>query len=547
MTGPRDDIPGPDPQADAPDEAGGLAMPSFDDPGPSAPPGRRWARRAGASDVALLLPFAAAGVWLMGYDGAAMAVALVLPAILLMGGAGWSGKPPGHSVAFRADRPLTRPQAEAVATDILSEARVRGSGTIALMLRVGGTGLARPDWGRSGSERVMQAMARRLRGAMRDGDAVFRTGDDVICVVLQPISRADLDVAMMISDRLQAVAAQPLSLEGRSVRVVTHVGLCTDVMAPERTGAAFLAAADCALRIAARQEEGAVRAFTPEMQASVEIDHTLALEVGSALEKGEIRPWFQAQVDARTGALSGFEALARWYHPQLGVLAPGRFLDAVDAAGRNAELGERMLRASLEAMDGWDKAGLDVPHVGINFSMDELRDPRLAERVAWEVDRTGIAPHRVAVEILETVTLADAEQVIIRNVRALKEAGFKLDLDDFGTGAAAISHIARFGVHRIKIDRSFIDGVEDDPETRRMIGAILKLAAELGIESLAEGVETQAQADALAAMGCGHLQGYGIAKPMPFDETVRWARERARMDPRPGKPDLAQLHPRGSA
>lgn len=545
MTRPR-----PDPNADRPHDAGDEPSDATaPDAGPSvaARRGIAWASRVGTTDVALLLPFAAGGVWLLGYEGAAMAVALVLPALLLLAGGGRRSAYADAGVSFRSDRPLSRAEAERVAGGILADCRRLGRSTAALMVRVDGAGLGGGDWGRRGPDRALVTLTRRMRAVLRENDPVFRIGDDVICVLLHPTRRADLDVAMMIADRLQGAVAQPLSVEGRAVRTTSRVGLCTHVAAPERSGAALLAAADCALRMALRQEDGAVRAFTPEMQQAVEIDHALALEVGPALDKGHIRPWFQAQVDARTGALTGFEALARWYHPELGVLAPGRFLDAVEAAGRNADLGERMLRASLDALTAWERAGIDVPHVGINFSMDELRDPRLAERVAWEVDRAGVEPRRVAVEILETVTLADAEQVIIRNVRELKAAGFLLDLDDFGTGAAAISHIARFGVHRIKIDRSFVDGVEDDAETRKMIGAILRLASELGIESLAEGIETQAQAETLAEMGCDHLQGYGIAKPMPFEDTVRWVRRRYETASAHGQPDLTTMRPRGTA
>ena len=505
-----------------------------------------WATRLAGADAALLFPCAAGVAWLAGYEGAAMALALVLPAILLLGGSD-SGRGARVGRLLHLDRPLGRGEAQKLADAILLDCARSGWSTAALMVQVAGPGLRGGDWGQRTSERAMQALARRARIAMREQDAVFRMGDDTVAVILHPTRRADLDVAMMIADRLQAAMAEPVSVEGRAIRVSCRVGICTQIMAPERTGTALLSAADCALRIAARHEEGAVRAFTPEMQAEAETGHALTLQVTRAIDTGEIRPWFQAQIEARTGALSGFEALARWYHPELGVLAPGQFLDAVEAAGRGAALGERMLRAALEALEAWDRAGIEVPHVGINFSMDEMRDPRLAERVVWEVDRHDVASRRISVEILETVTLDGAEEVIIRNVRRLRDAGFRLDLDDFGTGAAAISHIARFGVHRIKIDRSFIAGIEREGEGRRVVAAILSLAGELGIETLAEGVETPAQAAALAEMGCGHLQGYGVAKPMPFDDTVAWVRARERGAPAPGGLGLASLQPRGTA
>ncbi|WP_308915345.1 bifunctional diguanylate cyclase/phosphodiesterase [Jannaschia sp. LMIT008] len=502
----------------------------------------RWLRAMAGPQAMVALPVVAAGVWLTGYEAAAIVAALGLPALLLLSGLTPLGRPGPGSGTF--DHVLTRTEAQDVIDDIMAHCRRNRTSTAALIVQVDGPGLSGHDWGDRTMDRALTACTRRIEAVMRDRDAVFRMGDQRIAIVLQPTRRVDLDLAIMIADRVQLTLTEPVSLDGELLNLGSRVGICTADASPQRSGVALLAAADCALGAALRQEDGAVRAFTPAMKQEVEVAKRLVLQVGPALEAGEIRPWFQAQVAAGTGALTGFEALARWYHPDLGILTPAQFLHAVEASGAGGALGEVMLRASLAALARWDAAGLHVPHVGVNLSLEELRDPRLADRIIWEVDRHDVPASRISVEILETVTLADAEDAIMQNVERLRAAGFRLDLDDFGTGAASISHIARFGVHRIKIDRSFIAGLEADSEKRRVVNAILSLAGQLNIETLAEGVETPAQAEALAGMGCDHLQGYHVARPMPFEDALAWAR--GRMTPPPER-DLARLEPRGTA
>jgi EAL domain-containing protein (putative c-di-GMP-specific phosphodiesterase class I) len=146
------------------------------------------------------------------------------------------------------------------------------------------------------------------------------------------------------------------------------------------------------------------------------------------------------------------------------------------------------------------------------------------ERIAWELDRYGLTADRLVVEVLETVVATRSEDAVIRNLSGLARLGCCLDLDDFGTGHASISSIRRFSIERIKIDRSFVSRLDQDPEQGRMVGAILTMAERLGLDTLAEGVETEGERQMLTRLGCGHVQGFGIARPMPFDETVAWIR-----------------------
>ena len=516
----------------------------------AVPSGRaRLAQAIRRTEWMLLFPVVAALAWSFGQDAVAMAFVVVLPLFLLLDGRvrGNPRRTPQQATTDLVDvtsgQPLARPALQRIVDDVLEDCALRDRTTAVLHAQVDDLHIADGEWGAEIGEKVMDRVVQRVAAALRGQDAVMRSGEDGLVIVLAPTRRADLDVVMGIVDRVQSAVAEPVSVEGRSIRVHACIGICTEARAPARTGAAMLAAADCALRLARRQGDDAVRAFNADMQARVETDHRLSTQVEGALEAGDIRAWFQPEIDARTGRLVGFEALARWHHAELGVLAPAQFLPTVTSSGRSADLGELILRDSLDALVAWDKAGLEVPCVGVNFSLEQLTDPRLAERVIWQLDRHDIAPSRIAVEILETVTLRDGDETIMRNLRALRAAGCRLDLDDFGTGAASIAHIARFGVHRIKIDRSFVHGLDADETQREVVAAILGLAERLGIETLAEGVETEAEQATLAAMGCPHLQGFGIARPMPFRDTVPWALSRPL-----GKDETLRLmRPRGTA
>ncbi len=181
-----------------------------------------------------------------------------------------------------------------------------------------------------------------------------------------------------------------------------------------------------------------------------------------------------------------------------------------------------MLTRSLEALRAWDAAGLVVPQVGVNFALGQLCDPRLIEKIKWETERFGIEPGRIAIEVLETVLIKSDADMVVRNLRGLASAGYHVELDDFGTGHASIANLRRFMVNRIKIDRSFIAGIEASEEQRTLTASMIAMAHALGIGTLAEGVETEAARDALARLGCNQFQGYLLARPMSLAGTMPW-------------------------
>lgn len=185
-------------------------------------------------------------------------------------------------------------------------------------------------------------------------------------------------------------------------------------------------------------------------------------------------------------------------------------------------LGEVILTDTLSALREWDRQGLRIPTVGINFCTDELCNPKLVDKIKWELDRYNLTPNRLTIEILETVVSQSSNDIITRNIAGLSALGCAVDLDDFGTGHASISNIRRFAVSRIKIDRSFVSKIDKDPNQQKMVTAILTMAEQLELETLAEGVETVGEHTLLAQLGCGHIQGFNLARPMPFDKTHDW-------------------------
>lgn len=188
-------------------------------------------------------------------------------------------------------------------------------------------------------------------------------------------------------------------------------------------------------------------------------------------------------------------------------------------------LSEVILQHSLTALRSWDQAGLDIPRVSVNFSDPELRDPRLVERIQWELDRFGLTAERLGIEVLETVIAGAPEGIVARNIVELGRIGCHIDLDDFGTGHASITSLRRFKVHRLKIDRSFVTRIDRDEEQHRMLAAVLGMADRLGLETIAEGVESVGEHALLSQLGCDHVQGFGIARPMPADNLIDWAKD----------------------
>lgn len=468
------------------------------------------------------LPAIMLGAFWFGGEGLVLVIAVTLPGILVLTG----HIPMPWRARTRRDMLTGLPGRQdliaALSRGITTGTNEAGDPPVCLVIEIDNAAALETQFGEAGAGTVLRTCAERLKTMLREGDIVTALQAGRFGIALARTPRTDLEVMIQMSGRLQDALGQPISLDGTRVLLSSCLGFSMPSRVPDQVGESLLDAAESALVEAQKAGPGSIRAFSSGMRPRVSVPDNMTRDVLRALEEGEIRPWFQPQVSTDTGDLSGFEALARWEHPEKGQIAPAAFLPAIAEAGLFERLGEVILYHALTAIKAWDKAGLHVPNIAVNVSPEELRNPRLFEKIRWELDRFDLSPDRLVIEILENVVAQSEDDTTTRNIAALSRLGCGIDLDDFGTGHASISNIRRFDVTRIKIDRSFISQVDTDRDQQNMVSAILTMAERLGLETLGEGVETHGEHAMLAQLGCGHVQGYSIARPMPFEDTGAW-------------------------
>lgn len=459
----------------------------------------------GPQALAFLPALALAAFWLGG-EPTLVAVALGLPLVYLITG-GFGGGRPGMQDAVAGDNTiLTNTAALHLSERSLQRARAANLGTACILVEAEGLDAIAAHHGDTEAEALRQLVLTRLRNLLRPDDSVHRLGGCRFLLLLAPSTRLDLEALLQLASRLQTSLEEPATIESATRFFSASVGFCGSTRLRDgATGKDMFDAANVALAEAVANGPSAIRAWSDGMHAAHSAQKTLIAEVEKALLNGQIQPWFQPQVCTSTGAITGVEALARWIHPERGIIPPAQFLRCLEEAGQLGRLGETILQHSLTALRTWDRAGMDVPRISVNFSDPELRDPKLVDRILWELDRFGLTPQRLGIEVLESVIASSPDGIVARNISRLAEAGCHIDLDDFGTGHASINALRRFKVHRLKIDRSFVTRVDRDEDQRRILAAVLGMADRLGIETLAEGVESVGEHTLLAQLGCDHV------------------------------------------
>ncbi|MGH1413979.1 MAG: putative bifunctional diguanylate cyclase/phosphodiesterase [Pelagimonas sp.] len=480
----------------------------------------------GPQALAFLPALALAAFWLGG-ETFLIGVALGLPAIILLTGNFSVPNTSANETAAFSDV-VNSITANKMADASLSQARAVSLASACILVEVDGLDEIAQRGGDSAAESMRDLTLNRLRNTLRRDDRAVRMSDSRFLILLAPSIRLDLEALLQLATRLQTSVEEPASLESSMRYLSASIGFCGSPRLPdEATGTQMLEATQVALNEAIKNGPSAIRAWSENMRAAHKEQQNLRTEVDRALANGQIQPWFQPQICTSTGNISGVEALARWIHPERGIVPPAQFLRVLEDAGRMERLGEVILQHSLTALRSWDQAGLDIPRVSVNFSDSELREPNLVQKIQWELDRFGLTPPRLGIEVLETVIAGSPEGIVARNIVQLGELGCHIDLDDFGTGHASITALRKFKVHRLKIDRSFVTRVDRDEDQHRMLAAVLGMADRLGLETLAEGVESVGEHALLSQLGCDHVQGFGIARPMPADQLVDWTKEHA--------------------
>ena len=269
--------------------------------------------------------------------------------------------------------------------------------------------------GQTAADTLVRQSGERLQGALRDDDLIGKMGEARFAVCTAPVRQLDLELCIQLAGRLQSALEEPFFIDGVTIYLTASVGFCLNTRTPGGDAAAWLAAAATALRSAQRRGPSSIRAFSDQMRRETVSRAELRAEVAQALDNGQIQPWFQPQISTDTGQITGFEALARWNHPVQGMIPPSDFLPAVEEAGLLERLAEVMMYHAFAALKAWDGSGTVVPQIGVNFAGGELANPRLIDKITWELDRFDLSPDRLAIEV-ETVVASTADDVITRNI-----------------------------------------------------------------------------------------------------------------------------------
>jgi diguanylate cyclase (GGDEF)-like protein len=374
--------------------------------------------------------------------------------------------------------------------------------------------LVNESLGHEAGDRLLFEVARRLRETVRAADTVARLGDDEFMVLCEDCP--DPATAHAIAGRLNDALSAPVVLDGRTVYTSGSIGVLLPGELPV-SAEEVMRDADAAMHVAKRRGKGRCAVFDASMRGRAMERLELEADLRRALETDELVPYFQPIVETRTGAIRGFEALARWEHPERGLVPPGDFLPICEETGLIVPLGRRLLREAIAQVQRWREwFGADVK-LSFNLSVAELDQPDLTEAVTAALADAGAEPSTLGLEITEHALMTEASHCL-DNLRALDALEVRLALDDFGTGYSSLAYLRRLPITVLKIDRAFMTGAVLEPTDAAVIEAVIGLARALGLRPVAEGVETEAQWAELKRLGCEFAQGYLFSRPLPAAE-----------------------------
>lgn len=369
-------------------------------------------------------------------------------------------------------------------------------------------------FGRDAGDRLLKEIARRLRVSLRASDVIVRLGGDEFAFILPRISgEASLE---RLLDRVTNAISQPMTISGQQVMPTSSLGVAVFPRDGQTPGG-LMKNADIALYESKGDSRGGYRIFEKGMRAAIEKRQKLAAALRADLAARRLGIALQPQIRLADGAHAGFEVLARWSRNGEAV-PPPEFIRLAEETGMIVTLGEQVLEASLAAMRAVRDMGLETGSVAVNVAAAQLKLDSFAGRVGRLLKRHGVPPELLEIEITENVLLDRDPGRILNSLNALKTIGVKVALDDFGTGFASLTHLKRFPVDRLKIDRSFVRNIETDADDAAISRTIISLAHSLGLEVVAEGVETPEQLAFLRRHGCNYAQGYLFGRPEPASE-----------------------------
>jgi diguanylate cyclase (GGDEF)-like protein/PAS domain S-box-containing protein len=374
--------------------------------------------------------------------------------------------------------------------------------------------------GHEAGDVLLREVAARLRECLRASDVVARLGGDEFVLLLQEIN--DPAQAAAVARNILNVVMKPVVILGQECRVTASIGVC---LHPDdgQDDQAIMKNADMAMYLAKEEGKNNFQFFTSRMKPHSIERLSLETNLRRALELNEFTLHYQAKVNFKSGAITGVEALLRWYNPELGSVSPARFIPLAEETGLIVPIGRWVLRTACEQSVAWLKQGLPPVGMSVNLSMRQMHDEALVREIESVLKESGMDPEMLELEVTESTIMHNAERAV-RVLTAIKELGVRLAIDDFGTGYSSLAHLKRFPIDTLKVDRSFIREVPNDAEDKAIAEAIIAMGKTLSLTVVAEGVETPEQQAFLSDQLCDEMQGFYFSTPVAaqdFAELLR--------------------------
>ena len=378
--------------------------------------------------------------------------------------------------------------------------------------------------GRSAGDQLLMEVAARLKTLVRASDTVARLGSDEFAVAL---SAADPEQAVTtMAQKIMGIFSDPFHIDGQEIFSTISMGIALYPM-DGNDADSLMRSAGMAMTAAKEHGKNQYRFFSAEMNSRAVERMVLETSLRRALEREELFLHYQPQIQLQTGAISGAEALLRWQHPDQGLIPPARFIPLAEETGLILPIGEWVLRQACLQAKAWQEEGLPLLRVAVNLSAGQFRQSNLAETIEVILRETGLEANRLELELTESILMESTGET--RTVlQRLKELGIFLTIDDFGTGYSSLSYLKNFPIHRLKIDKSFVQDITTDAGDAAIADAIIAMARSLGMSVLAEGVETREQMTFLEKRTCYEMQGFYFGRPEPAKDFQRRFREEGR-------------------
>jgi diguanylate cyclase (GGDEF)-like protein/PAS domain S-box-containing protein len=368
-------------------------------------------------------------------------------------------------------------------------------------------------------DEVLVELAARLKATVREQDTVSRLGGDEFILLLPDTDAAG---AAHVANKLLQATLVPFQIEQHELTVTPSIGIA---LYP-KDGAdldALSKCADAAMYRAKEDGRNSYRFFTTEIQAHSDRTLLLGNALRRALERHQLALHYQPQISMETGQTVGAEALLRWTHPELGGVSPAEFIPIAEGSGLIIPIGEWVIRTAVTQLACWIRQGMAPITMAVNLSSVQFRHADLPQLVTSILEDAGLPAQLLELELTEGVAMTNPQSAIAV-MDDLRKRGVRMSIDDFGTGYSSLSYLKRFQVYKLKIDQSFVRDITEDADDRAIVGAIISMANSLGMQTIAEGVETEGQLEFLRAKGCTEVQGYYFSRPLPADEFAAYVR-----------------------